>query len=37
MIMKREMNNFTPKDSILSAMSKHFPIAAIDVETSKYY
>ena len=30
-------NNFTPKAEIMKAMSKYFPIAAVDVETAKYY
>ena len=31
------MNHFTSKEFILKNMKKHFPMAAIDIETAKYY
>ena len=32
-----ESNIFTSKEAITKAMKKHYPIAAIDIETAKFY
>jgi len=31
------VNYFTPKESIMKSIKRLYPIAAVDVETAKYY